>query len=515
MSKLLGEVPFDLVLRVLLGLGLVGFILQRWYVWWRLRHVPGPVSANISDLTRMRWVHTKTAHLKHQRLHEQYGDVVRMGPNMVSIGNPCAIPQLYPMRRGFPKSNFYIPLRPYSRIGGALPAIFTSLDEEMHANLKKPVAQIFSLSNVVTFESMVDDVLKVVAKQLDRRFSTNDEIFDLGEWLQFFAFDVMGTLTFNKRYGFLEEGRDVGGKLNAVWLFMKQAAPMMQVPWLDKILYKNRLVDGLRHTPGNSLLQFVGDTIRERQSRLNKAATFAASPSERQDFLDRYIEIQRNNDNIPAWAVTSWTFSNVIAGSDSVGTVMQTVMYNLLKSNHSLRKLVQELETASVSRPYPKWTEVSTLPYLDACVLEALRVHPPFALPFERVVPEGGITLLGHFLPTGTIVGASPYVTNRCKTMYGEDAEFWRPERWLEGDAEHKKKMENGMLTFGAGRRICLGRYIGIFEIKKMVPFLLLNYEIEAVDHTAFKAENYWFFKQKGLYTRIHQRPNSSVSTVA
>lgn len=107
-----------------------------------------------------------------------------------------------------------------------MPAIFTSLDEELHSNLKKPVAQIFSLSNVVTFESLVDDVLKVVAKQFDGRFSTNDEIFDLSEWLQFFAFDVMGTLTFNKRYGFLEEGKDVGGKLNAVWLFMKQAAPV-------------------------------------------------------------------------------------------------------------------------------------------------------------------------------------------------------------------------------------------------------------------------------------------------
>ncbi|KID99278.1 Cytochrome P450, partial [Metarhizium majus ARSEF 297] len=514
MSKFLNEVPFGIVLKVLFCLLLVGFILQRWYVYWRLRHIPGPVSANISDFARVRWVHTKTAHLKHQELHAKYGDVVRMGPNMVSIGNPSAVPQLYPMRRGFPKSDFYIPLRPYSRVGGALPAIFTSLDEELHSNLKKPVAQIFSLSNVVTFESLVDDVLKVVAKQFDGRFSTNDEIFDLSEWLQFFAFDVMGTLTFNKRYGFLEEGKDVGGKLNAVWLFMKQAAPMMQVPWLDKILYKNRVVDVLRHTPGNSLLKFVGDTIRERQSRY-KAEKHAQTPHERQDFLDRYIEIQRSNDNIPAWAVTSWTFSNVIAGSDSVGTVMQTVMYNLLKSPHTLKKLVRELEEAGVSRPYPKWNQVSTLPYLDACVLEALRVHPPFALPFERVVPEGGITMLGHFLPAGTIVGASPYVTNRCKKMYGEDAEFWRPERWLEGDAEHKKKMENVMLTFGAGRRICLGRYIGIFEIKKIVPFLVLNYEIEAVDHTTFKAENYWFFKQKGLYTQIQKRLGKSTPEIA
>ncbi|KAK2592582.1 hypothetical protein QQS21_009727 [Conoideocrella luteorostrata] len=510
MLRLPEEIAFGALVKLAFSLLIIVFVLQRWYVWWRLRHIPGPVSASITDLTRMGWVHTKRAHLKHQQLHEHYGDVVRMGPNMVSIGDPSAVPQLYPMRRGFPKSDFYIPLRPYSRQGGALPAIFTSLDEEMHSRLKKPVAQIFSLSNVITFENLVDDVLKIVAKQFDERFSRNDEIFDLSEWLQFFAFDVMGTLTFSKRYGFLEQGEDVGSKLNAVWLFMKQAAPMMQVPWLDKFLYKNRFIDSLRHTPGNSLLKFVGDTIKERQSLFN-AGKASAIRNTRKDFLDRYIEIERSNEQIPAWAVTSWTFSNVIAGSDSVGTVMQTVMYNLLRSSHSHRKLVSELQNAKVSRPYPKWAEISNLPYLDACVLEALRMHPPFALPFERVVPEGGITLCGQFLPSGTIVGANPYVTNRCKTMYGPDAEFWRPERWLEG-GEHKKRMETVLLTFGAGRRICLGRYIGIFEIKKIVPFLVLNYDIEAIDITMFKAENYWFFKQKGLYTRVQQRSNEVCS---
>lgn len=92
--------------------------------------------------------------------------------------------------------------------------------------LKYPIAQLFSLSNVVTFEGLVDDVLKVISDQLDTRFSTNDEVFDLCEWLQFFAFDVMGTMSFSKRYGFLERGEDIGGMLNSIFNFMKQAAPV-------------------------------------------------------------------------------------------------------------------------------------------------------------------------------------------------------------------------------------------------------------------------------------------------
>ena len=83
------------------------------------------------------------------------------------------------------------------------------------------------------------------------------------------------------------------------------------------------------------------------------------------------------------------------------------------------------------------------LSYVDACVQEGSRMHPPYALTFERVVPEGGITIFGLYLPAGIIVGGSPYVVNRHKPIFGQDAEFWRPERWLEKDAAHKKLEQN------------------------------------------------------------------------
>jgi cytochrome P450 len=81
-------------------------------------------------------------------------------------------------------------------------------------------------------------------------------------------------------------------------------------------------------------------------------------------------------------------------------------------------------------------------------------MHPPFALPFERIVPEGGITVLGYYLPAGTCVGGSPYVVNRHQGTFGEDTEFWRPERWLERDEKHKIKLMNSVLT--VSRIVCL-----------------------------------------------------------
>lgn len=140
------------------------------------------------------------------------------------------------------------------------------------------------------------------------------------------------------------------------------------------------------------------------------------------------------------------------------------------------------------------------LPYLDACVNEAARLHPPFALPLERVVPEGGVTVSGVYLPGGTNVGGNPYVMNRHRPTFGEDVEEWRPERWLGLKPEEQKKLAQGMLTvrtrsqhgrlsireylinvmvqFGAGRRVCLGKHIAVLEIKKLVPFLVMSYDV-------------------------------------
>lgn len=126
-------------------------------------------------------------------------------------------------------------------------------------------------------------------------------------------------------------------------------------------------------------------------------------------------------------------------------------MYNLLANPASLGKLYQELYDADKSRgltrPYPKWNEVKDLPYLDACVFEGLRIHPPFVLPLERVAPKGGVFISGHYFAEGVCIGMNPYVVNRHPPTWGEDAELWRPERWLVEDPELRKKLEGSLMT--------------------------------------------------------------------
>ena len=78
----------------------------------------------------------------------------------------------------------------------------------------------------------------------------------------------------------------------------------------------------------------------------------------------------------------------------------------------------------------------------QAIIKESLRMHPSLCMPLERVAPPEGATVCGVVLPPGTIVGVMAPIVNRDKGVFGEDADSFRPERWLEADAEHLKVMD-------------------------------------------------------------------------
>lgn len=90
-----------LITAVGLLLTVLGAQLIRTY--FKLKGVPGPLVAKFTNLQRVWWVRTKRSHMIHQSIHEKYGSVVRLGPNMISISDPAAITHVYPMRPGFPK----------------------------------------------------------------------------------------------------------------------------------------------------------------------------------------------------------------------------------------------------------------------------------------------------------------------------------------------------------------------------------------------------------------------------
>lgn len=72
--------------------------------YMRLRHIPGPPSAALTNFVRRSWVTTGNAHQIHTDLHRQYGTVVRFGPNAIMVSQPKAIDKIYGFKTRFQKA---------------------------------------------------------------------------------------------------------------------------------------------------------------------------------------------------------------------------------------------------------------------------------------------------------------------------------------------------------------------------------------------------------------------------
>ena len=157
--------------------------------------------------------------------------------------------------------------------------MFSVRDESQHKALKRPVSSAYSMSTLVELEPMTDDCIEILEKKLDGMQDTN---IDLGEWLQWYAFDVITSITFSNRLGFMEQEKDVSGIINAIEGRLAYNSVVGEAPVLHRFLL------------GNSVIASLANLV-PTLARLNSAqyiARFAAKQ------LDRYKSEDKSTDQL-------------------------------------------------------------------------------------------------------------------------------------------------------------------------------------------------------------------------
>lgn len=85
-------------------------------------------------------------------------------------------------------------------------------------------------------------------------------------------------------------------------------------------------------------------------------------------------------------------------------------------------------------------------------------------------MPEGGETILGHFVPAGTAIGMNAPAMVKAPAIFGQDVEIFRPERFLEADEDKRSHMEHEVeMVFGYGRYMCAGKPLAFMELNKVL----------------------------------------------
>jgi cytochrome P450 len=169
-----------------------------------------------------------------------------------------------------------------------------------------------------------------------------------------------------------------------------------------------------------------------------------------------------------------------MAGSDTTATALRGTMLHLLTTPHAVSALLAEIAEVSPSSPIQD-SEARKMPYLQAVIKEGLRIFPPVTGLMSKVVPPGGDTFNGLFIPEGTKIGYCAWGVFRDKQIWGQDSHVFRPERWLESPAERLRDMEATLeLVFGYGRWQCLGRNVALIELNKVYVEVSRLIEIRA-----------------------------------
>lgn len=105
------------------------------------------------------------------------------------------------------------------------------------------------------------------------------------------------------------------------------------------------------------------------------------------------------------------------------------------------------------------------------------------------------------------------WVAHYDTTVYGPDADEYKPERWLEADTEQAKAMEQNFMPFGNGARTCIGKNISLLEMNKLIPLLVRDFDIQFLKKDgspetsrSLDGHNKWFVKPGELDVQLVKR---------
>ncbi|KAF7187556.1 Pisatin demethylase [Pseudocercospora fuligena] len=479
----------------------------RVYYFSPLCSISGPFLVRFTRL----WyaIHAYHGHIEQDlaALHAKYGKIVRIAPHEYSIDDPEAVNIIYGRGSKFRKADFYAASE---RPGH--PNLFSQRDVAQHDRDRRKYNYAYTMSAMVSYEKYVDDCVELLSCKLAEQKGP----IDMAWWLHCFAFDVIGAITFSKRFRFLDAGEDVQGLIetvhgNALYatvfgIFHELYALIFHVKaWLSKV--------GILNASGQAFMQdFAGGLLRTRRQQLESIDKGELNPEvdddRPKDFLAKYMgQHLKDPSHFSIGDVMNGLGANINAGSDTTSTTLSAILYHVHKNPEVLAKLRQELEenerNGNISSPIT-FKQAQSLPYLQAVIKETLRIHPAVGITLPRVVPQGGVHIAGHFFPDNEVVGINPYVAHRNKDVFGEDADLFRPEWWLE--QSNKGEMEKYFMAFEMGSRSCIGRNVALLEITKAVPELLRRFEFQLLDEDKWNTRNWLFIMPEKLKMRVRTR---------
>ncbi|KJA19222.1 hypothetical protein HYPSUDRAFT_44481 [Hypholoma sublateritium FD-334 SS-4] len=313
-------------------------------------------------------------------------------------------------------------------------------------------------------------------------------------WLSKMTLDVIGQAGFNYRFDALSgKTSELSEAFSAIFESATTASIVMllrgMIPAL-RFLPDPR--DGKIKEAHQTMNQIGQQLMQESKADVTNGKTSWT----RRDLLSLLLRANVSGDLPPTQRMTdadvlSQVPTFLVAGHETTSTGTTWALFALTQNQEAQRKLRQEL--LAVGTDNPTMDELNALPYLDAVVRESLRVHSPVLattreaaqddfLPFsEPLMDKHGKMINGLQIKKGQTILVPIQSMNRIKSIWGEDATEFKPERWekVPEAASSIPGVWGNMMTFLGGPRACIGYRFSLVEMKVLLFTLVRAFEFE------------------------------------
>ncbi|KAF9630258.1 hypothetical protein BFW01_g439 [Lasiodiplodia theobromae] len=407
-----------------------------------LRHVPGPLICRFTSL----WLHyhawAGTQCSAIQKLHEELGPIVRIGPNDVHISDGEALWPIYMEKGGFIKSDYY---STFDIDGHA--TIFTTLSLEKRSSRLKSIQPMFSATSCMAAKGIIERCATRMVERLAEGMQTHKPV-DILNLARSYAIDAVSSYILRAPYNGLEEqGEMSASPFVDYFVSMSRFFHLSQ----SKMHLIERVMDVIapdaKTTKSTEIVDsYLKRTIEEKVSLLEDNKGDDSYPS-------RLLAL-----GVPKEKVIAECKDAVFAGTDSTGNNLATIIWYLVAQPDKYAQLAAELH-ANAILDSPK--DIQSLPYLTGVIKEALRLSMAISTRLPRVVPAGGFQHGNTYLPEATVVGLSAYQLHLNPAVYPNPHAFL-PERWVNSSDD---RMHRDFMPFGKGARACIARNLAMLEL--------------------------------------------------
>ncbi|KAF7310178.1 hypothetical protein MIND_00391400 [Mycena indigotica] len=437
--------------------------LYRLSPWHPLAHVPGPPLAKLSKLWGVRLQMSGARHLVLKHLHERYGDVVRIGPNEVSIATADAVKSVLGSG-GLQKGQYYDVFGDESLGTASL----IGLRGDTHAARRRIWNRGMSTASLRGFESTLSSRVRGLRDRLDD-FAHKETPVDVSQWLMYFTADFMGDMAFGGGFELMRNGKDVDGTFSVIKMGVKVSSLMAQIPWIVPTVNLLPAVQSVR--------QFARQSAKRRM---------AAGPKGDKDLWYHLMDEEGHEKIKPTVPeVVLDGVLAIVAGSDTSAMTLSTFVWCMLTHPDVYARVQAEVDAVYPDRDGDALFEAERhddLPFLTASLQETLRLYPPVPTGGARRVPAGPPRVIaGTHFPAGTQVVLPSYVVQRSPAHFFPGPETFAPARWLpSGAGADAGGVVDGaaFLAFSAGAANCAGKRLAWRELLMAASMLVRRYEM-------------------------------------